>query len=362
MKDYCSYCSDNNFEVLKKSKFPISMWPTDRKFDNRMIDFTIARCNSCGLFQRIDFSEKSLSDLYMSEQFVLDNSQDMSRRSNLINKFLVNSESKILDIGGGTNSYYTLLNRGKFNILDFTISNDLKNDRIYCYEMNVSELPSLKEKFDVISIFHTLEHVYDPFVLVKSIYEKLNVNGITIIEVPDISEVIFHNPIYAFFPQHVTYFTKRSLSSLVEKAGFEILDVSNSGTSVVLIAKKSEGKLLSRTERAFEKKGDLILDFNFNIEKIGNALEKGVTEPLQFIGVGGSLTCLFSYFDWLPKYADGFFDRDVSKVDLTVPFTNKTVKPIELANPDKRFFFMNQSVAEHYEKSFGHRITYFVAN
>ena len=119
MKDYCSHCGDNNFEIVKKSKFPVSMWPTDKTFYNRMIDYTIARCNRCGLIQRVGFSEKSLGDLYSSKQFVLDAPHDMPRRSNLINKFLVNSETKILDIGGGTNSYHKLLSQGKFYILDF---------------------------------------------------------------------------------------------------------------------------------------------------------------------------------------------------------------------------------------------------
>ena len=195
----------------------------------------------------------------------------------------------------------------------------------------------LNDNFDVISSFHTLEHVYDPLELFQAFYKKLNFNGKIIIEVPDITKVIQDNVIYSFFPQHVTYFTKEHLVSFAEKTGFEVVQIYNSGTSAVLVAQKNKGGMTPHIQEKFDMNKNTSA-FKSNLQKISLKLETEITDPFQFVGTGGSLTCLFSHFNWLTEYSEDFFDKDNKKTNFVVPFTNKLVKPIKLIDLNKNIF------------------------
>ena len=99
------------------------------------------------------------------------------------------------------------------------------------YGLNVHEtmLEEARDlpKADVLTMFHVLEHVYDPLAALKKAGELLAGDGFLVVEVPNMRlsridlplgrRVLF--PGY-HSPEHLWFFTPRSLRALLSKQGF----------------------------------------------------------------------------------------------------------------------------------------------
>lgn len=88
---------------------------------------------------------------------------------------------------------------------------------------DLKELTLGAKVFDVVTLWHTLEHIEDLSIL-KKIYEVLKQNGILVISVPNIASIqarIFKkNWFHINEPYHIHHFSPRSLSTLLVNNGF----------------------------------------------------------------------------------------------------------------------------------------------
>jgi 2-polyprenyl-3-methyl-5-hydroxy-6-metoxy-1,4-benzoquinol methylase len=85
-----------------------------------------------------------------------------------------------------------------------------------------------KETFDVVTMFHVLEHVPQPRQAVSLVHAALKEAGIFVVEVPDVGggiSRIWGKRWRYYEPHHVNYFSRRSLKRLLESAGFKLLKV-----------------------------------------------------------------------------------------------------------------------------------------
>ena len=146
------------------------------------------------------------------------------KRVNFVKKYLKNSESNrnILDVGCGNPSFLKLLNQKvKVNCtgIDFSDSGwngtnyqDLKLLKIAIEDFNTTTL------FDVITLWHYLEHDYNPNQTVETLYKFLKPGGKLIIEVPDYksrSAKIQKSHWQGWHsPRHISLFSKKSFDQL----------------------------------------------------------------------------------------------------------------------------------------------------
>lgn len=155
--------------------------------------------------------------------------EDNSRRLDLITKYQFNS---ILDFGCGSGLLISdLKNIGKevfgveikqelFNLLSFS-GLDVAKDINY-YSNN---------EFDLITMFHVLEHLEDPLKILRSIREKLSDHGRLIIEVPNANDALltlYDNDCFkthTLWSEHRVLYTKKSLTILLELIGFSDIEV-----------------------------------------------------------------------------------------------------------------------------------------
>lgn len=126
---------------------------------------------------------------------------------------------------------YSLTNVKTLNVtsksdpeLEF-ITADKINEFSYLYESNITnDLHTLtyKEKCDFFIFNQTIEHLYNPFIAIKNIYNNLNDNGYVFTSVPTI--VIPHDT-----PFHFANWTPMGLAMLFRCAGFEIKEIGQWG-------------------------------------------------------------------------------------------------------------------------------------
>lgn len=80
----------------------------------------------------------------------------------------------------------------------------------------LSRLPSRSQTFDIVSMFHVVEHLPDPVKDLKTIGETLSRRGLLLIQVPNHEE----NPFDLVIFDHGSFFSKRTLELLLNKAGY----------------------------------------------------------------------------------------------------------------------------------------------
>jgi len=155
------------------------------------------------------------------------NQGEVERRLHFLEKFL-RSGMKVLEIGCSSGfMLYPLRERGHFTVgvepseifREFVASNGIG---VY---PSLDELAQHHENFDMIIHYYLLEHVRNPEDLLKRCMSLVAPSGIMIFEVPSASDALlelYHLPAFdRFYWQimHHWYFTKKSLSFLLDKIG-----------------------------------------------------------------------------------------------------------------------------------------------
>lgn len=105
----------------------------------------------------------------------------------------------------------------------------------YRADMPVSAVESIEmledKYFDIITLFHTLEHIEDQKNFIGSIKKKLKRGGKLVIEVPHARDILIEMSssfrAHTFWSEHLVLHTRQSLDKLLEKCGFENMRFDN---------------------------------------------------------------------------------------------------------------------------------------
>lgn len=207
--------------------------------------FFLCQCSNCKLIftnprPYIEFIGK----YYESEEYI----SHQNKSTNLTNKLykfvrqltirkkvaLINTlhpnKGKLLDIGCGTGYFIEAAERSEWKVKGIE-PNSTARKLAQSKNLKVSE--SLKDindnkKFDVITLFHVLEHMHNLRKSTKKIVELLNDNGTLIIAVPNF--VSFDSKYYGSnwagldVPRHLYHFNKISVQKLAEEFNLRITE------------------------------------------------------------------------------------------------------------------------------------------
>ena len=117
-----------------------------------------------------------------------------------------------------------------------------------------------EQKFDLITMFHVLEHLENPVLDLAHLGQFLNPGGILSLRCPTLSyaDMAFR---HKWHPGHLFSFSATTLSMLMEKAGFETVSCSPIGDAGNLwgVFKTSDQKKLLSTK--FSKPASVELSF-----------------------------------------------------------------------------------------------------
>lgn len=126
---------------------------------------------------------------------------------------------------------------------------------LYNLDIQDSDIESFnsKQKYDLISSFHVIEHVIDPNYFLSKIHSLLKDDGHLFIECPSIDHLYGKNVSDFFWNVHINTFSNKTLREFLEKNGFEIIKYTHFKGFVNYLAKRVE-----------KKQGAVILPFDFN--------------------------------------------------------------------------------------------------
>ena len=156
--------------------------------------------------------------------------EDMQRRTDSI-KYLV-SNKKWLDVGSGLGEILESLG-DTANECIAVEPQDSKRKVLQEAGFNVYPLTEdIKEvDFDIVTMFHVLEHLDEPIEVLKQIREKMTDNGKIVIEVPHARDFLLSFldlddfKEFTLWSEHLILHTRNSLRVFLEEAGFKDITI-----------------------------------------------------------------------------------------------------------------------------------------
>ena len=156
--------------------------------------------------------------------------EDGYRRATQFKKIL--NKKDILDFGCGWGEF--LRNIKNYKSLSGI---ELRKECINYIKLNIkkisisSDINSYQKKFDIITMFHVLEHMPYQVDTLKILKSKLKKGGKVIIEVPHAQDfLILQNELkkfrdFTFWSEHLILHTFKSLKTVLTKAGFKKINI-----------------------------------------------------------------------------------------------------------------------------------------
>lgn len=182
-----------------------------------------------------DFYDKELQNKAINQEFKVSelremSSYDVERRSALVQK-LVPKSRKILEIGSGDGFFLEKMSKLGYNMTGIEISKQRRNRSRKITDAKILDIDFSEKipnigKFDVIVLFHVLEHLHDPINFLKNISKLLKSKGKLIVEVPNFDDQqIKINSAYKKWQlqrAHIHYFSPKILRNVFSQAGLSV--------------------------------------------------------------------------------------------------------------------------------------------
>ena len=232
MKNICSFCN-NPLNI----KFAENI----RKFD-KLYDVNV--CETCMIGFTFPIpSQQDLYGFYLPGAYRLDTGKRFSPifeyliylfrllRKREIQKYVKNGS--ILDIGCGRGLFLHLMRKHGWEVagVEFDEESALKVSNAYGIKVipsqSLSKLPD--KSFDVITLFHVLEHTIHPQMTINECKRLLKDGGLLVVEVPNLYSLQASIGKKAWFhldlPHHFYHFSDVGIKALLKKNSFRILRV-----------------------------------------------------------------------------------------------------------------------------------------
>lgn len=211
--------------------------------------FSVSQCETCGIGWTDPAPAEAVIALFYPEEYHGKNGKErfntlmetlvwITRRSRAEHISMIRSGNpgKILDIGCGRGWMLSLLRDKKWDVYGTELSQG--SSSFAKTELGVNVLTKKVEDcnfetsfFDVITLWHVLEHLPDPVSSLKEVNRVMKVGGVLYVEVPDFGGIqsrFFGNKwFHVDAPRHLFHFNKESLKAYLEKTGFDITRSSN---------------------------------------------------------------------------------------------------------------------------------------
>jgi SAM-dependent methyltransferase len=201
-------------------------------------DVEIAACRECGLLQIS--SRRRLHDLKsyyarlskdppsFTPEFDQRKILRASRfRARYLQKHTGLTAGRILEIGSSGGHFLAVLQQRGFQVLGVEPSplgaeqHREKGVPVINDLLEYADLP--RAQFDAVCLFQVFEHFENPRQIAERLYSLLKPGGFLVLEIPDIHSTgakFEKRPHRLFHKEHLTYFSRESLTALMAQAGF----------------------------------------------------------------------------------------------------------------------------------------------
>jgi SAM-dependent methyltransferase len=233
----CPICKSTEQTLLFEKTKEASEWVLNG------VQYQYQRCNKCAFIQSNPIPpEKDLFEFYQKQY-----AYDWFEKNRFFKKIQarhrlfkirnhVKGSKKILDFGCGHGYFVQELAKKQFQSFGF----DIGSDKIMLHGSatitNKNQLSAYEEYgFDVISLWHVLEHMQDHDAILDDLKQRLNPGGKLIIAVPNTNSLAYKlvGQKWGWLQQpyvHINHYNSTNLGLLLESKGFTVCAVTTTDT------------------------------------------------------------------------------------------------------------------------------------
>lgn len=227
----CPICGSNRNKVIFKSK--------DFRLKTTSEIFNIVKCVDCSFIflnprPKIDkIGEAYTSDFNKSDQSflykIIEPFFRLAQKSTIKMLKRYKKNGNILDVGCGNGTFMLAMQNSGYDVWGVEFNKDAKKYadnslKGHIFYDDIKECNFPPKNFDIVTMFHSLEHIYDINDLLVEVRRIIKDDGILFICVPDAD--FFEFRLFGPYnynleaPRHLYFFTHDSLRKLLQKRGF----------------------------------------------------------------------------------------------------------------------------------------------
>ncbi len=249
----CPLCGGDDFHVISHEM-------------QHTLDLDTVICKSCSYVFTNPIPEKSIYESFYTEAYAgyyghLSPrsphgqqglvSESLNQKLNWISEIDSFKGKRLLEVGPGQGSFLSLAQRKGADVLGIEPSPEfykvLQEDNIPCVCGSLDQFsPEIIGHFDIVVMFHVLEHFYDPNTAMDQVWELLNDDGLFILEVPNILKPFRSLDRFYLRYVHPSSFSPQTLDAFIAKHKFSTVFANEGGinwrvpNSLFIIAKKEK--------------------------------------------------------------------------------------------------------------------------
>ena len=217
----------------------------DRFFEATGGEFTLHRCPSCGLLFLEEGSVKQQLKSFYPPGYWWSEQGPCGKLERRYREWMISSDQlrfvsrvlqpvaglKLLDIGCGSGTFVAMARRAGVDAAGLELSREavaIAEKEVPGAVMEGSEEKILEhgQVYDVVTLFHSLEHMTEPFHFLKKLHRILKPEGSLIVQVPNAGSMqarVFGSRWYGLdCPRHLYNYTSLALLHLLGRAGYRI--------------------------------------------------------------------------------------------------------------------------------------------
>jgi 2-polyprenyl-3-methyl-5-hydroxy-6-metoxy-1,4-benzoquinol methylase len=233
-KVFCPVCHSD--KVIEKTRI------IDHSISQE--EFTLSQCPDCSFLCTTHVpSEADAGRYYQSEDYVSHSNTStglifrlyhivrnimLGRKYNLLNR--LGAKASLLDVGCGTGYFLDFAKTKGYSVQGIEIDDAARQYGIDHFGIQVTKPETLfngtmgNNTFGYITLWHVLEHLYDPNKYFHQFRSLLDEKGYLIIAVPnhDCYEAKYYKTFWAAYdvPRHLWHFTPKTLEKIANANGF----------------------------------------------------------------------------------------------------------------------------------------------
>lgn len=222
----CNLCNSNEYKLFKEIN-----------------GYRLVKCRQCGLvYLNPRPTQQEMNEEYSAEYHIKrllrqepkteeeigkEINKNIGRAEEIVKQF--GKERKLLDIGCGAGFFIACLKRYGWDVRGIDISEWATNFAREKLDLDVLmgsiEDVEISDQFDVITMYHILEHLSHPLQSLKKVSEILSNDGVLVVKSPNLASFdrIWYGTNWRGYTRfHLYYFTPKTYQMLLERAGFSI--------------------------------------------------------------------------------------------------------------------------------------------
>ena len=239
MANKCPWCnSENNSKFLELKDYFLTQE-----------NFEILECNDCKLlFTTPCPAPDKIGDYYKSDDYLSHNESkkgivpqiyNLVKKVNIKNKFNITvngqqtTDNSILDIGCGVGDFLNYAKEKGCDITGIEPSEDARKiaeEKLGTKIFSPEELQNIpNESFDIVTMWHVLEHVADLKTEIDHLERIVKKNGRLVLALPNYKsfDAEYYKDKWAAYdvPRHLNHFSRTSIKNIFDTTAFQLIDI-----------------------------------------------------------------------------------------------------------------------------------------